>query len=850
MNPRRFSLIIVSIAALLALAVLFNIRRLKIDTSLSSLFDEHDPASHALVQVLDHFSAVEELLLFVETPADQPPQAEKLTAFAARLEQAIATDPVAASLSDGLSYHVDEQMRGFIEQVLVPNALFYLDDNAFNAAKDRLTKPQMVETLHRDETMMSTPGPAADALAKVLLKDPLRLHEFLLDRMAGHLPFSVDSSGGGGGAFLSKDGRGLLIRIRGRRPISDLEFSKQFTGVTRSIADRVNADHLSIDYSGGYAIATRSEQAIRHDMIESVVSSVICLQLLFVLAYRRPIRSFLLAFLPVALGVLYGFGVYACFVHALTPMTAVIGGVLAGMAIDYAIAYSSFYHTQRATMDSASNAADGGARSARIGTAILAAWATSVAGFVVIRFSHVKALRDFSLVGGLGLTGAFLCAITVLPAILVLLDRGGNRDITKTRFAVDTFLSPLAKWRWPLLLMSCGVFVAAVIVLALPGPILPLESDLTVMHPRPNAPLDAQDKIAQRMGTSPGSLVIHLRAADSTTLLHLAHEVDARMLRPPVREAGIIGTFGLASLLPDPAVAPARIAATGTAVADRVVADFKSALADSIFDAKAYDGYEQFLRKLLTSTQSPDISVLMQYRRLAETMLPSSATRAKTPPTEAITLVFLHDPTEHRETRDLAVNAVRAALADVPGVTLTGVSVLNHDTEDTVRHDLPRLVLIALIVVTLYLGAHFRNLPDCLMAIVPTIFSFACLLAFMRLAGQRLNMINLIAFPLLIGIDVDYGIFLVSAARGRDIAGLSRDQVIQRLAPAASAVLLCASATLLGFGSLAFTSVPAARSLGWAVAVGVASCAAAALLLVVPLCFVLHARKLHNGQSS
>src|SRR5207249_4300295 len=117
----------------------------------------------------------------------------------------------------------------------------------------------------------------------------------------------------------------------------------------------------------------------------------------------------------------------------------------------------------------------------------------------------------------------------------------------------------------------------------------------------------------------------------------------------------------------------------------------------------------------------------------------------------------------------------------------------------------------------------------------PTVFGIICLLAFMRLAGQKLNMINLIAFPLLIGIDVDYGIFLVSAARRRDLKGVTIVQLIDRLSPAASAVLLCAAATTLGFGSLAFTSVPAVRSLGLAVAVGVMSCLAATLLLVVPM---------------
>jgi predicted RND superfamily exporter protein len=96
-------------------------------------------------------------------------------------------------------------------------------------------------------------------------------------------------------------------------------------------------------------------------------------------------------------------------------------------------------------------------------------------------------------------------------------------------------------------------------------------------------------------------------------------------------------------------------------------------------------------------------------------------------------------------------------------------------------------------------------------------------------------MINLVAFPLLIGIDVDYGIFVVSAIRRQDVRTLSRRQVAARAVPAAAAVVLCALSMILGFGSLVFTSVPAVRSLGVAVTAGVVSCVAGALLLVVPL---------------
>src|SRR5258705_980249 len=60
-----------------------------------------------------------------------------------------------------------------------------------------------------------------------------------------------------------------------------------------------------------------------------------------------------------------------------------------------------------------------------IGGALLAAWATSVVGYVACSWSKVHALRDFALLGSLGLPGAFLGSVFILPAMLALRDRHG-----------------------------------------------------------------------------------------------------------------------------------------------------------------------------------------------------------------------------------------------------------------------------------------------------------------------------------------------------------------------------------------------------------------------------------------
>ena len=246
---------------------------------------------------------------------------------------------------------------------------------------------------------------------------------------------------------------------------------------------------------------------------------------LFVLAFRKPVALFAVTFLPVALGVLYGFGIYAIFSRSVTPLTAVIGAVLAGIGIDYSIFYLVHYQERRgaglAPVDAATDTIAGSA------APLVAAWVTSVVGFIAIVFASVPALRDFSIVGSLGLAGALLGAIFLLPALLVLLDRflplppvlRGERAAVRGHCiakqdpltltlspgvpgkreaggAARLSMRPLLRWidgRFRSCVMVSSILMVMMVgYLSIAGPRLGLESDPTVLHPRPNPPLDAR----------------------------------------------------------------------------------------------------------------------------------------------------------------------------------------------------------------------------------------------------------------------------------------------------------------------------------------------------------------------
>jgi uncharacterized protein len=717
---------------------------------------------------------------------------------------------------------------------LVPASLFYLDDAQLAAARQRLSPQGIREQIAQNEALIAAPGPAAATIAKVTLQDPLRLHDFILDRLMPARPFATYQNSE---AFITADGRSLLIRLQGSRPPSDIEFSKAFCAAIETLAAKANTDNLRLDFAGAYPIARASERAIRSDMVASITGSVIGLQLLFLLVYRKPVRIFILAFAPVAIGVLVGFGASALVQSSISPLAAVIGAVLGGLAIDYSVYFINDYEAQRQLGLTPREAAKETALT--VAPPVFAAWLTSAIGFIAVGWSSIPAIRQFAALGTLGLTGAFAAALLLLPAVLALCDRRATVARPQMRFSTLPLLHGIIRFRKPLIGLGLLLLLAAVTTLVRAhgrDGVLPLEHDLTVMHPHPNPALQAQGRIAERFGTSPDAMLLYLRAPSPEQLVSLAHTARQRLTQAASEgQGGIRGTFGLADLLPDPQFVPRRLQEVNPQEAQRVVADFKAAIADSSFNPDKYEPYAQFLQTMLSARKAPGVIDLMDYPSLARNFLPASAIDAKTPPHDAIMLVFTRTSLDNRAERDAAIDTIRHALAGIEGITLTGIGVLGHDTELLVARDLPRLVGIASILVVLYLLVHFRRPVPALLAILPMAGSLLLLLAAGRLAGEYLNMVNLVAAPLLIGIDVDYGIFLVSVAASR--ANFTRQTLARRIDSGCNAILTCVLSALLGFGTLYFTSVPAIGSLGFAVAVGVTGCMLLVFLLVLPILF-------------
>jgi predicted exporter len=811
---------IVVLWSLLLIAAAVLALRMKPQTSIEGLLDASDPSVAAMSRVLDRFPTAEELLVLVSLPPGENDQG-KLLAFAERLGKASAmhADVIAA-----LRYRADASARAFIERFVVPAGLDYLDDAARDQLLARLTPDGIAAQLKRGRDAMSAPGLAAGEVAKQILKDPLWLHEFL---QASGSRFDLPWKGDGE-TFFSRDGRSLLIRIDGTRPPSDLNFCRDITERVTRLTGEVNADNLDVRISGAYAIAAWNASKIRADAIQGTVGSTLGLLLLLVLFLNRPIAHALLMLVPAGVGIVVGFGAYSLFQSELTPLAAVVGGGLGGIGIDYAIQFLSRYLDERKAAASAVAAVSATLRG--FFGPLTSAWFTTLIGFATIALSPIRLLRDFSLLGGLTLFGSFVATLTLLPALLVLFDRPQLKPMSRGTRLVRWFaLSAARRPRfWVLGTIVLSIAAACIGLSGLRS--VAMNSDLTVLHPRPNPPLDAQREISAQMGVAGGSVFIYVQGDTPEQLLERAYAFDRRMNDPAVREAGVVARFGLPSLLPDPRTVARRKAELDPRLPEQVEVNLRAGLAAAGFRAERFESYIEFVKRLVQPHDSPDVQALLRYPEWARIVLSRQALSGE-PPTEAISLVFFSQPLDERVFRERAMKAIRTAASGLEGVTLTGLAPITQDVEKVVRRDFLRLFGVAFTLVVIYLVLYLRSLRLAVVALVPTLCSICVLAAFVTVTGQTLNLVNVVMMPLLLGVNIDYGIYAAAAWRSTN----SLLALVRKFQTSITAVVLSCLTTVIGFGSLAITSLPAVRMLGWMIIVAIIGCLVGTVLLVWPL---------------
>ncbi|MCA1796427.1 MAG: MMPL family transporter, partial [Geobacteraceae bacterium] len=474
------------------------------------------------------------------------------------------------------------------------------------------------------------------------------------------------------------------------------------------------------------------------------------------------------------------------------------GAVLLGITIDAAL---HVYFALRKGAGSVAQRLQAVARPVRFGAL------TSMAAFAVLLGSDLPGQRQLAVFAISGIAIALILALVVLPHLV-------QPPIAPEK--VSTRKShPRAYLRWCASPQRRALVIGAWLLLVLTGAWyiqdLQVNGSLRQLSYTPADLHQAEQNLAQNWGDMRGRALIFAAAPELVEALARNEQVW-KVLQDEGLEASAVS---VAPLLSSPQTQDARLQRweefwdTHASAATRTI---QRRAAGYGFAPHAFAPFRKRLEEK-PPVLEPERLRAWGLGQMLDALIQPPATRVEGSEGHYRVLTLVPDTPE-------VVESLSRALEPIPGVTLVSQSRFGTHLAQAVGADFKRFILGAGLAVVAFLVLLFRRLPPVLLALIPVISGLVAMYGGMGWLGLELNMFNVVASILIIGLGVDYGIFMVCQGHERIHLASGR------------AILLSGITTLIGFGVLVLAQHPALFSIGITVLLGISAAVPAAVLVI------------------
>jgi predicted exporter len=600
------------------------------------------------------------------------------------------------------------------------------------------------------------------------------------------------------GVWASRSGKRALLIAQTRAAGSDTDGQQRAVqAIRRAFAATLAANDVqsSLQMTGPGVFAVAARAHIKREVTRlSIVSSVLILTLL-ILVYRS-VPPLVLGLVPVASGAIAGIAAVALGFGVVQGVTLGFGVTLIGEGVDYSIYLFVQTRSRAGTGPAAAGSAASGQGWALVWPTLRLGMLTSIFGFASLLPSGFPGLAQLGLYSLTGVLAAGLATRFVLPA---LLPRTFTiRDLSPIGRAARRVLERIPAGR-----VAVGlVALAAALVLYLHRDRL-FSHELSALSPVPAAAQRLDARLRSDLGAPDVRYLVVVSAPDRQAALRGAQEVGAE-LDALIRRNVISGYESPALYLPSRQLQRQRRASLPPAAVLR--ARLRQALAGLPLRASRL---KPFLRAVAAARHAPLLtrkdlegtsfasvvdSLLVRERDGWHALLPLEA------PTSG-PHAFAIDFAQMRRAVS-AASPARATVLDLKGEA--------NALYATYLGEAVRLSLLGLAAITVLLLLTLRSPTRVLGILLPLAAAVLAVAAGLTLCGQRLSLLHVIGMLLIVAVGSNYALFFDKRH--------APSSAQSSLTLASLVVANCA--TVLGFGVLAFSSVPVLRDLGATVAPG------------------------------
>ncbi|MBX3024712.1 MMPL family transporter [bacterium] len=797
---RHYRAVLVA-SLLLGAAAALSLTRLRLDVDVLGMLPRGEPAFDDFKTFVADFGELDELLILVDGPRPAREQvAAALTAALARV--------------DGIA-----SVQGRIDTATAAEALLgrylanYIPLADHDELRQRLTPDGIAAQLAADKALLAAPFDLS--LARAVSEDPLGLR-----RIAGrHLAAAAGDAlpDLAGGYLTARDGEALLLIARPTGSAFDGAFTARLlSGVDRAIATAraaVPDAPVRVALTGSYVFAQEDAATLKADIQRYTLLSLLGVLAVFWFGYGN-LRVLPFVAYPLLLSTLLAFAVSLLLYDQLNALSLSFAAILYGLSIDSAIHFYGRLLEARQRHPGEARAAIAETL-ASLGWANVAGSGTTAAAFLVIALSCLAVVQQLGILTTIGMLITLGEFFVLYPALGFLLLRHGAalppaRDTPRLGAWAAAAQRRAALVRGILVLVAIGGVLGALRV--------PLDPSLRRLRPTDSPALRVQEEIAARFTRSDRAGAVLVAGADTEAAL-VAGEAVAARLRAYRDEGVLANPQTIDALLPSAAVQRRRLAAYDALPRDAALAALDPALRAAGFDPARFAGFK-------AAFAAPRDEIVTLATPALAPFAPVIERHVREHAGGAAMVASYAEPAAGHDWSAIATR-LRADLPDLP-LAVAARSLLEERLRGVLERELLAFIALAVVANFALLALALGDLRDAAAVLAPVLLVVVAVFALMAAGGMAVDPVNLVVTPLLLGIGVDNGVYVLNASRELGGAGPA-------VRSCGRAICVTSGTTIAGFGVLALSTYPPLAALGSLMVVGLALALAAAIVALPAL---------------
>ncbi len=615
--------------------------------------------------------------------------------------------------------------------------------------------------------------------------------------------------------YRGKSGNRYYIFIQSRGTASNTGFTRNFVQSIQHQIDQFRLNHhypnLKIQFSGGMITRLEENHVVQTDLKNSVIVAVVLVTIILAL-YNRSILSIILLFIPLITSLSLTFALTRLLIGHVNIVSGFLVAILTGLGINYGIhLYIRFKQELRKgqTIPAAAELV-----ATQVGRSGVIAMATTISVFSLLMLSDFRGFSEFGAIAAIGIMCSFTSYFFLLPALVLCADR--IHGLRKPRPRMFSLRISAIYSKTPIFLVAMFLILLASSLFLIPD--IQFEHDFRKLRGESPA-ADFEAETTEDFGFAFSPTVIMTPNKGDLFRIHQA-------LQSIKEKYGDDSTIGIHHSL-------------------------------DLFSLKQYESKKPILKrirdKLIKDRDIIEISMgTHRYRKLKRLVEAKPFDAKNTPPNllkrfmakdQYLLLIFSPADKNFFDVRNIyqlekEIKELKTTLAKenirfaVLNENLLAAAIL-----DWVKQKGPQTLAWAMGLVFLILLWDFRSPRLAFKTFLPLFTGLALTGALMSVFHIKLNFINMVMLPSIVGIMIDHCVYL-----GHHILDYSRHETTKSVKETGSAIILSALASLAGYASLNSAHHAGVRSIAHVVEVGIIVCTACALFML-PVLFQMGAHK-------